>query len=239
MNKIETHFIIGSLELIVDFLKDSLSGYKNYIAKHIIRNLPDDFPWLISFPRTGSHWVRMALEKYTNRPNLPRAFYSHPNNDYLLAHSHDNMLTLKKSNVIYLYRENPVDVVYSQISYHNQSLKDSNIVHFWSNQYRAHLKHWLSEDHSRKKVLISYDKMILSPLSEFSKLCAHLNLRIDAELINKVFNSLSKNEVKQRTQNDSKVVDLSSSYHEFRDAFEKDFKEVISNIVQLDTIIKS
>ena len=34
-----------------------------------------EFPFLISFPRTGSHWLRMIMELYFKRPALTRIFY--------------------------------------------------------------------------------------------------------------------------------------------------------------------
>src|SRR5690606_25937856 len=77
-------------------------------------------PFLVSFPRTGSHWLRMILELYFERPLLTRTFYYFDKeDDYLLLHTHDMGLTLLRENIIYIHR-NPVDTVYSQINYYNQ-----------------------------------------------------------------------------------------------------------------------
>ena len=68
-----------------------------------------DFPFLISFPRTGSHWLRMLMELYFEQPSLVRVFYYKDNDNYLCYHHHDEDLKLvDKKNVIYLYRD-PVD----------------------------------------------------------------------------------------------------------------------------------
>ena len=32
------------------------------------------FPFLVSFPRTGSHWLRMLMELYFDKPSLTRSF---------------------------------------------------------------------------------------------------------------------------------------------------------------------
>jgi len=43
------------------------------ILDHFLKNA--DFPWLISFPRTGSHWLRMIMELYFEKPSLRRVFF--------------------------------------------------------------------------------------------------------------------------------------------------------------------
>ena len=105
-------------------------------SKKVIDDFRNDpqFPFLISFPRTGSHWLRMMLEQYSNRPLLIRSFFEHPNKDYLLLHSHDMQLSEKRKNVLYLYRK-PIDVVYSQLNFYQQDIHNLNLVLYWTNQY--------------------------------------------------------------------------------------------------------
>ncbi len=77
-----------------------------------------DSPVLVSFPRTGSHWLRMTMELYFERPSLVRVFYYPDRTNYLTLHTHDLPGVLpedigadiERSNVIYLYRD-PVDTV--------------------------------------------------------------------------------------------------------------------------------
>ena len=38
--------------------------------------------FLVSFPRTGSHWLRMLTELYFERPSLLRVFYYYNRRDY-------------------------------------------------------------------------------------------------------------------------------------------------------------
>ena len=44
-------------------------------SKIVERHIADpEFPYLISFPRTGSHWLRMLMELYFDRPSLTLLF---------------------------------------------------------------------------------------------------------------------------------------------------------------------
>ena len=81
-----------------------------------IRKFEDnpDNPYLVSFPRTGSHWLRMVMERYFGRPSLVRVFYYPERNDFLTLHTHDLELDVQRRNVIYLYRD-PVETVFSQM----------------------------------------------------------------------------------------------------------------------------
>jgi hypothetical protein len=79
-----------------------------------------DSPFLVSFPRTGSHWLRLIMELYFGRPSLVRVFYYPERTDYLTLHTHDIDLDIERRNVIYLYRD-PVDTVYSQLNYYKES----------------------------------------------------------------------------------------------------------------------
>ena len=53
--------------------------------------------FLVSFPRTGSHWLRMLMELYFQRPSLVRVFYFNERADYMCYHTHDLDLVLPES----------------------------------------------------------------------------------------------------------------------------------------------
>ena len=91
----------------------------------VIKSFTDnpDFPYLVSFSRTGSHWLRMIMELYFEKPSLVRAFYFKDANDFTCYHTHDMDLELRRENVIYLYR-NPVETVYSQLCYYKEDPDD-------------------------------------------------------------------------------------------------------------------
>ena len=83
--------------------------------------------FLVSFPRTGSHWLRLLMELYFERPSLVRVFYYPERTDYLTYHTHDLSLDVQHPRVIYLYRE-PVATIYSQMQYHGEDLADLIVV---------------------------------------------------------------------------------------------------------------
>ena len=75
-----------------------------------------DNTFLVSFPRTGSHWLRMLTELYFGRPSLVRVFYYSERQDFLMLHAHDLELDVERLRVIYLYRH-PVETIFSQLYY--------------------------------------------------------------------------------------------------------------------------
>ena len=99
----------------------------SYIIPHeIVKKYihDEEFPWLISFPRTGSHWLRMIMELYFEKPSLVRVFYEKDAAEFTCYHQHDENLSLNwKKNVLYLYRD-PTATVYSQMKYYMQDLTD-------------------------------------------------------------------------------------------------------------------
>ncbi|MGB1288530.1 MAG: hypothetical protein ACPG7F_18490, partial [Aggregatilineales bacterium] len=94
-------------------------------------NANADNPYLVSFPRTGSHWFRMVAELYFERPTLVRAFYYPEKTDYLFLHTHDIEIDVERRNVIYLYRE-PVATIYSQLNYYQEDTNDTAQIMHWS-----------------------------------------------------------------------------------------------------------
>jgi len=91
------------------------------VIRSFVKNPENTF--LVSFPRTGSHYLRMLMEVYFERPSLTRVFYFPEKKNYLTLHTHDLDLEVKHPTVIYLYRD-PVDTVYSQLKYQQADVHD-------------------------------------------------------------------------------------------------------------------
>jgi FkbM family methyltransferase len=182
-----------------------------------------DNPFLISFPRTGSHWLRMIMELYFGRPSLVRLFYCKEATAFTCLHRHDLDLTIRRPNVIYLYRE-PVDTIYSQLRYHQQSLTDEERVRYWATLYGRHLAKWLVADtFTTKKTVLTYRGLQQAMHGEFKKLCAHLNAPFDEEKLLTASARVSKSEVKGKTRHDQQVIQLDAAYqenkHQFKDRY--------------------
>jgi len=184
--------------------------------------------YLVSFPRTGSHWLRMLIELYFERPLLTRTFFYPSREDYLLLHTHDMELTVERPNVLYLYRT-PVDTVYSQISYHGESIDNQERVRYWSDLYGAHLDKWLHKEHfTQKKTILRYEGMKDSLCSEFEKICGHFGVSIDEERFRNVSERVTRDLVRQKTQYNDRVLNTN------RDAYvdrRKHFRSMHEDLV--------
>lgn len=176
-------------------------------------------PFLVSFPRTGSHWLRMVMELYFERPSLVRVFYYPKRRDYLTLHTHDMDLEVERLNVIYLYRE-PVDTVYSQMSYEKDDLEALDRIRHWSDLYGRHLEKWLNtETFTARKTVIRYDRLRDTPEPEFAKICAHFGQTLDSNRLAEAMSRVTKEKVKEKTPHDPSVITLGASYEDTRHAF--------------------
>lgn len=189
----------------------------------VIRRFTDDpdFPFLVSFPRTGSHWLRMLMELYFDKPSLVRAFYTAAPSDFTCYHSHDEDLKLERRNVIYLYR-NPVPTIYSQLSYYREDPDDLIRITYWSSLYGRHLRKWLlTEKFTAKKTVLTYEALKSDLPVAFAALCGHFNLPLDAAKLEAANARVSKESLKKKTGHDNQVVNLSQSYEAARKCFQE------------------
>lgn len=204
-------------------------GSVHITDQKLIQSFTEDenFPFFISFPRTGSHWVRMVMELYFGMPSLVRSFYYHDSKTFTCMHRHDVELDEQRKNVIYLYRD-PVDTVYSQLNYYEEDKNDIARIRHWANLYGRHLKKWLlDETFTERKTILTYENMKRNPAEEFEKLCRHLNQPFDAQKVFDALNKVTKDEVKSKTEHDIHVINRKSDYEELRNAFRKQYASVI------------
>jgi len=188
-------------------------------------------PFLVSFPRTGSHWLRMVMELYFERPSLVRVFYYPNRHDYLTLHTHDMDLEVFRQNVIYLYRE-PVDTIYSQISYKKESPNDESRVRYWSDLYGRHLEKWLyAEKISTHKTTIRYERLRDTPEAEFAKICAHFGQTMDVARLRKALAEVTKEKVKEKTNHDANVITLNAQYEEMRQIFHQKQSNLVWDVL--------
>ena len=188
------------------------------------RSNPDNV-FLVSFPRTGSHWLRMLIELYFDRPLLVRSFFNFSHENYLLLHTHDMRLTERPQNVIYLYRD-PVDTVYSQIRYHKHGYRSPASVIRWAQHYAVHLHHWLvGEEFTKRKTVLRYEYMRDDLDSTFEAVCDHFGEPFVAEKLHALSPLVTKETVAQKAAvYDKQVMSTGAEYKEgkrwFRDHME-------------------
>jgi hypothetical protein len=188
-----------------------------------------DFPFLISFPRTGSHWLRMIMELYFERPLLLRVFYFKEKTNYLALHTHDMELEVRRNNVIYLYRD-PVPTIYSQMVYEQEVLTDQGRMIHWASLYGRHLKKWLLDETAcEKKTVVSYERMLKDLPGEFKKITAHFGQSLDLAKLQEVSERASKQDVMTKTLHDQKVMSRDPSYEQKRVDFSTHFSGLIES----------
>jgi len=175
--------------------------------------------FLVSFPRTGSHWLRMIMELYFKRPSLVRVFYYPKITNYLTLHTHDKDLSVERENVIYLYRD-PVETVYSQLNYYRENIHDQSRIVYWADQYGRHLDKWLcTERFTKKKTILTYGGMKHDVEEEFRKVTDHFGEKLDKNKLLKAVAMITKEEVKKKTSHDQQVVQLKADYEDLREEF--------------------
>lgn len=207
----------------------NLDGSVSVDDPEVIKTFTDDpdFSYLVSFSRTGSHWLRMIMELYFEKPSLVRAFYFKDATDFTCYHTHDMDLNLRRENVLYLYR-NPVETVYSQLCYYKEDPDDQERRRHWTNLYARHLSKWLVlEDFTRKKTVITYEGMKSNMHREIEKICGHFGKDFDSAKLDSVLTKVSKDELKKKTKHDQQVVNLSDSYRNERDVFNEKYGKLI------------
>lgn len=199
------------------------------VIKSFIDN--PDFPYLVSFSRTGSHWLRMIMELYFERPSLVRAFYFKNAKKFTCYHTHDMDLKLKRENVIYLYRD-PVETVYSQLRYYKENTDDAERREHWVKLYARHLSKWLiSDDFTKKKTVLTYEGMKGNMEREFAKVCLHFGEEFDERKLESVLGEVSKSNLKKKTRHDKQVVNLTDGYRDERELFKDKYSESIFDLV--------
>ncbi len=190
-----------------------------------------EFPFLISFPRTGSHWLRMLMELYFEKPALVRCFYYRNAQEFTCIHKHDLDLTIERQAVIYLYR-NPIDTIYSQLRYYNENLNDVLRIEYWADSYGRHLSKWLFEEKfTTKKISLTYEGLVNSIDQEFQKLCKFFGISFDHSKLRQAIKLVSKREVQKKTQHDAQVINLSKAYEIHREYFTKTYGNLVMNMV--------
>jgi hypothetical protein len=193
-----------------------------------------DNPFLVSFPRTGSHWLRMIMELYFERPMLVRAFYYPQNHHYLALHTHDLALDVERANVLYLYRD-PVDTIYSQLRYHQEAPDDTARIIYWSDLYGQHLDKWLCrEKTTRQKTILTYEGMKRDLATEFANVTAHFEEALDLARLEAAASRVTKDEVKRKTTHDTQVVQLEDHYQTSRQAFRDRFQALVWETLTLN-----
>jgi hypothetical protein len=218
-------------KIIRDEAKDNeqIAGSVRIQDNEVIRKfieIPQN-TFLVSFPRTGSHWLRALMELYFEQPSLVRVFYYPEKTNYLSYHTHDLNLDIEHPTVLYLYRD-PVDTIYSQLSYNKEGLNDADRIGYWSDLYGRHLDKWLhTEKFTEKKTVLRYERLKSHLPSEFVKVTQHFGIELDGQKLLKIAAATTKEEIKRKTTHDQQVINLNKEYGMKREDFYRQSADLV------------
>ena len=165
---------------------------------------------LVSYPRTGSHYVRIVIEDTINEPCAPNSFLNNQASMPWGFHLHDRIVGSGEEgafsdfdNVIYLYR-NPIDTIYSNLRYHESD--DWKKIAY---EYRDHLERWIYNNKDCKKInIFKYEDLINDSFNKFSNIIGLIGKSFDNEKLLDAINNTTIERVRLLTQEmDSKVID--------------------------------
>lgn len=175
------------------------------------QTVPEGLASLVSFPRTGSHWLRMFLELYFDRPMLTRHFFEHESAEMLLYHTHDDYLKFVPSGpVIYLYR-NPVDVVFSELTYHHgddAARVDTALAIETAERYRKNLRRWLlGQEGVSSEVVLAYEWLLDDPARALAPVIEFFGGSFEQGRMDSCWEKVTPQEVRERTEYNESVID--------------------------------
>lgn len=208
------------------------------------------FPRLISYPRTGSHWFRILMEAYLQKPSVVQSFFDpnpkeiwgfHIHHRHIDKPHHSEGPVTGLNKAIYLYR-NPVDTIFSQLKYHgiipidwdgNGNLSLDDEIQKFSHEYFLHLKFYLNNASNIDEILyIKYEDLAGDPENAFKKCVEFLNEEWKAERFKTIYSLCDKSLTKKLTPHDVQAVDSlkinnkALSKHQ-KECFVKSYKEHI------------
>jgi hypothetical protein len=189
----------------------------------------ENLPLLISYPRSGSHWLNGLMELYFDRPRLrqgPASWF--PNrHDFMWFHDHDIHSDLKigHDKVMYLIRD-PKDVIFSLLKAEHNEITNVLVVE----QIARLQRHYHKYLNIPSCNVISYHNMKLVPHEEFTKVTSWLDQAYVPIALDRALQMVSKSKVID------KAVDkryfhkgmLSSSYEDERKQFKDAFGDMIN-----------
>lgn len=221
--------------------------------EHLLPNLK--IPRLVSYPRTGSHWLRLMLEAYVGKYCAPTRFFTATPNVIWGIHIHNRDVdnhdevegpcdNLEK--VIYLYRD-PKDTVYSQLKYDNtipigwnadddndNLIIEENMMKL-INEYKNHLLKWKDNNQGVNKFLqISYEQLKEDTAAALRLILNFLdpNHICDDERIEQTVNFVSKDLTNAATEYsdqqalNNEVINNPEVYENSRDKFKEIYNEI-------------
>ncbi|MCK4873042.1 MAG: hypothetical protein KAS72_09985 [Phycisphaerales bacterium] len=182
----------------------------------------EELPYFVSFPRTGSHWMRMFLELYFDQPLLVRSFFRHPSEDYLLIHTHDRDQVHDRRDVLYQYRS-VVNTIFSEVSYHHGEDAPNMswaVVEETALAYIENLSKWLlRDDVAHRKCVVTYESLLDEPYETLANVIEFFGGDVDQARMERFWPIVTHDLVARRTRHDPNIAGRTAQRQVERDLF--------------------
>ena len=163
--------------------------------------------FIVSFPRSGSHWIRISLESYLggksplsnffNMMSVSLEQYQHMDLSKDFKGTHDLDLLFENSFVLYIYR-NPIDTIFSQLMYCEIDLNNLQKIDELTYLWIRHINKWIfDENFTKKKEIIQYEKLQNSFELEFAKVIDYFSIARDSKKMVFIKDSITKQRIAQ------------------------------------------
>jgi len=203
----------------------------------MLRNTDRSLTQLVSYPRTGSHWLRVIVEQYLSKPCLPESFFDTDLNNPWAYHLHDRIIgdgdegfTDNFDKVIYLYR-NPIDTIYSLVRY--EQTQDWESI---ATEYHNHLTRWLyNHDDCKRLISIKYEDIKNNYQETFKQIFDFLDVEYNEELLKNCYEKTTHHKVKTLTQHNEQIVNndiFNGKYLTDKSQFKEYFGENINEMFE-------
>ena len=182
------------------------------------------FPRLVSYPRTGSHWLRIMLEVHLGMPSYVQSFFDpsptqcwgfHIHNRLIEEPHHTEGPVVGLKNVIYLYRD-PIDTIFSQLRYEKklspswngeENERLSQDVKKISQEYHAHLKRWLfNNDDVDNFMSLTYEDLKGDPVGKLMAISTFLGAGGTVDTASEAVRKCDKSLTKKLTPHDNNAL---------------------------------
>lgn len=193
-------------------------------------NVFEDYtvPRLVSYPRTGSHWLRMMLEMSLGAPSYVQSFFDKNPSSCWGFHIHNRVVenphwtegpVTNLKNVLYLYRD-PVDTIYSMLKYEKKIDSDwdgktdydlDSSVEQLITEYKAHLNRWMINNSDIENFMpLTYEELKNETKDSIIKVASFLNADVSHDRVSESIAKCDKSLTKKLTPHDPQA--LSSEY---------------------------
>lgn len=143
-----------------------------------------NLPILVSYPRSGVHWIQAMMEVYFDRPRGPRQNGGitwrpqREDEEFMWIHTHDRgQLVPTDRKCLFLLRD-PIACIYSFLAVEGNRADESTIARE-CHEFSRLFQKWVINDNAED--VIRYEDIVRDPLQGIADISRHHSARFDKE----------------------------------------------------------